>query len=313
MHTNTCIVIVGPTAVGKTNLSIELAKQFNTSIISADSRQCYIELNIGVAKPSAAELAEVKHYFINTHHVNEEVNAAVFEKCSLEWCNEILSRNNIAIMVGGTGLYVKAFTEGLDEVPPTSLQVRNQIISDYGLHGLEWLKLQVAASDPVFFEAGEMQNPQRMMRALEVFRISGRSILSFQSKKKKDRPFNILKIGLDLPREILYNRINERVDMMIESGLVNEARSLLPYKHFNSLQTVGYRELFDYFDGNISLEKCIDLIKQNTRHYAKRQLTWFRKDDTIHWFDGVKTAGCLAFVNEWLTNSVDQDQGNFRE
>ncbi len=311
MNLKTCIVIVGPTAVGKTNLSLELARQFSTSIISADSRQCFKELNIGVAKPSPAELAEVKHYFINSHSISEEVNAALFEKLSLEWCDQIFKHNNIAIMVGGTGLYVKAFTEGLDEVPPSSPHIRNEIISGYDAKGIEWLQQQIEQFDPTYFGTGELQNPQRMMRALEVMHVTGRSILSYQSNKKRQRPFNILKIGLDIPRPVLYQRINSRVDEMLASGLVEEARSLLQYRHFNALQTVGYRELFEQSDGKFSMEKCIELIKQNTRHYAKRQLTWFRKDETIHWFDALKTAAFTPFVNEWLTAFVDPDQGKF--
>jgi tRNA dimethylallyltransferase len=311
MNLKTCIVIVGPTAVGKTNLSLELARQFSTSIISADSRQCFKELNIGVAKPSPAELAEVKHFFINSHHINEEVNAALFEKLAIAWCNQIFEQKDIAIIVGGTGLYVKAFIEGLDEMPPSSSQTRNQILAAYNAHGIQWLQQKLKESDPAFFESGEIHNPQRMLRALEVVLTSGRSILSFQSNKKRERPFNILKIGLDLPRPVLYQRINSRVDEMLASGLVEEARSLIPYRHLNSLQTVGYRELFEQLDGKLPMEKCIELIKQNSRHYAKRQLTWFRKDDTIHWFDAFKTASSTAFVNEWLTAFIDPDQGKF--
>lgn len=309
MNKKTCIIILGPTAVGKTSLSLELAKQFGTSVISADSRQCFIEMNIGVAKPSPEQLAEVKHFFINSHHLDEEVNAAVFERSAIEWCNQIFKQNNVAIMVGGTGLYVKAFTEGLDEVPPSTIELRNQIRADYSQHGLEWLQQQVKKSDPFFFETGEMQNPQRLMRALEVIQISGRSILSFQLNKKKKRQFNILKIGLELPRAVLYDRINNRVDEMIQSGLVEEARSLFPYRHLNSLQTVGYKELFEHFDGKISMQEAIAFIKQNTRHYAKRQLTWFKKDDSIQWFDAIKTAACYAFVEDWLTKTIDPDQG----
>ncbi len=313
MKEKICIVIVGPTAVGKTNLALHLARKFNTSIISADSRQCFIEMNIGVAKPSPKELSEVKHYFVNTHHVYEEVNAAIFEDLSLQWCNEIFQKNQVAIMVGGTGLYVKAFTEGLDEVPPASTQVREHIIGDYNAQGLTWLQQQIKESDPLYFEKGEIQNPQRMMRALEVVRISGRSILSFRSNEKKERPFKILKIGLTLPRPHLYERINQRVDAMINEGLVQEAQSLLPFKHLNALQTVGYKELFECFEGNISIEDAIELIKQNTRHYAKRQFTWFKKDTAVHWFDATETAACSAFVKNWLTRLIDQNQGNSSE
>jgi len=310
MKEKICIVIVGPTAVGKTNLALLLAREFNTSIISADSRQCFIEMNIGVAKPSPQELNEVRHYFINTHHVNEEVNAAIFESLSLQWCNEIFQKNDVAIMVGGTGLYIKAFTEGLDEVPPASTQIREQITANYNTHGLSWLQQQIRVADPLYFEKGEVQNPQRMMRALEVVCIAGRSILSFRSNEKKERPFKILQIGLTLPRPQLYERINQRVDAMINEGLVQEAQSLFAFKHLNALQTVGYKELFECFDGKISSEEAIELIKQNTRHYAKRQLTWFRKDSTVQWFDASEIASCRAFANDWLTRTIDQNQQN---
>ena len=301
MKEKTCIVIVGPTAVGKTSLALELARQFHTSIISADSRQCFIEMNIGVAKPSSRELQEVNHYFINSHHIYDEVNAALFEQLSLQWCNEIFQVNNVAVMVGGTGLYIKAFTDGLDEVPPSSSEVRNEIINHYHTHGISWLQEQVQKADPEFFKKGEIQNPHRLTRALEVMRIAGRSILSFRTNEKKERPFNILKIGLHLPRQQLYDRINQRVDAMISEGLVNEVQALLPYKHLNALQTVGYKELFEFFEGKNSLEHSIELIKQNTRHYAKRQLTWFKKDTAVHWFDALETATSTAFIKNWFT------------
>ena len=308
MYTKTCIIVVGPTAVGKTDLSIELAKQFNTSIISADSRQCFQELNIGVAKPSPQQLACIKHYFINSHHVDEEVNAAVFEQLSLQWVSEIFSERDVAVMVGGTGLYVKAFVEGLDEIPPSSLQLRKQIISRYELEGIEWLQRTIKDQDPLFYENGEILNPNRLIRALEVKTVSGRSILSFRSHQKKQRPFNILQLGLELSRENLYNNVNRRVDEMISSGLIEEARSLYPFRDLNALQTVGYAELFEYFDGKASLEKAIDLIKKNTRNYAKRQLTWFKKDGSIHWFTSEQKPVITAFVKRWLTDSIDPDQ-----
>ncbi len=311
MYTKTCIIVVGPTAVGKTDLAIELAKQFNTSIISADSRQCFQELNIGVAKPSPQQLACIKHYFINSHHVDEEVNAALFEQLSLQWASEIFSERDIAVMVGGTGLYVKAFVEGLDEIPPSSPQLRKQIISRFELEGIEWLQRTIKDQDPVFYENGEILNPNRLIRALEVKTVSGRSILSFRSHQKKQRPFNILQLGLELPRENLYNNVNRRVDEMISSGLIEEARSLYPFRDLNALQTVGYAELFEYFDGKASLEKAIDLIKKNTRNYAKRQLTWFKKDGSIHWFTPAQKPAITAFVNRWLTDSIDPDQAVF--
>ena len=281
----TCLIIAGPTAVGKTAMAIQLAQQFSTQIISADSRQCYKELNIGVAKPSAAELATVQHYFINSHTISQNVTAADFEEYALQSADTIFLKNDKAILVGGTGLYIKAFAEGLDEIPGIEESLRTSIVTDYNNGGIQWLQEQVKKQDPDYFIHGEMQNPQRMMRALEVKISTGKSIRSFQSKLKKQRNFNCIKIGLELPREMLYNRINLRVDKMMENGLLAEAESLLPGKHLNALQTVGYRELFDYFDKKISLENAVELIKQNSRHYAKRQMTWFKKDKEMQWVD----------------------------
>jgi tRNA dimethylallyltransferase len=282
---HTCIIIAGPTAVGKTALAIKLAEHFSTQIISADSRQCYRELNIGVAKPSQEEMAGVTHYFINSFSVTENISAADYEKFALKSIAAIFEKNKVAILVGGTGLYIKAFCEGMDEIPETDVQLRKTVIENYQKGGLEWLQEQVKKLDPVYFTQGEIHNPQRMMRALEVKLSTGQSITSFQQQQKKERPFNIIKIGLELSRPDLYSRINKRVDNMISQGLEEEVKNLIPYKHFNALQTVGYRELFDYFDGKISREKALDLIKQNTRHYAKRQMTWFKKDTTIEWMD----------------------------
>jgi len=283
---NTCIVIVGPTAVGKTAFAIEVAKHFSTEIISCDSRQCFKELNIGVAKPSEAELASVPHYFIHSHSIHDNVNAASFEQYALDKAAAIFSKNRIAVLVGGTGLYIKAFCEGMDEVPQTDALVRSALIEQFNKHGISWLQNQLAEKDAHFFKNGEMQNPQRMMRALEVKLSTGRSILDFHSKQKKTRDFDIIQLGMELPRPVLIERINKRVDMMIKDGLVEEVRSLMPYKDLNALQTVGYRELFSYLKNEISLSQAIEAIKVNTRQYAKRQMTWFKKDESILWFNG---------------------------
>ena len=279
----TCIIIAGPTAIGKTAIAIALAKHFSTEIISADSRQCFKELNIAVAKPAPADLQQVHHYFIDSHSINDDISAADFEKIALAAVDKIFLKNEFAIMVGGTGLYIKAFCEGMDEIPAVDPGIRASVISGYNNNGIGWLRSEIEKKDPDYFTTGEMENPQRMMRALEVKLSTGRSIRSFQSKEKKQRNFNIITIGLELPREILYERINARVDTMMEMGLLKEAKALLPYKHLNALQTVGYRELFDHFDGKITVERAIELIKQNTRHFAKRQLTWFKRDGSITW------------------------------
>jgi tRNA dimethylallyltransferase len=277
MNKKTCIIVSGPTAAGKTAFAIDLALQKNTQIISADSRQCFKELNIGVAKPSPEQLKKVKHYFINSHSINEEVNAKIFEEYALKAVEEIFENNDTAIMVGGTGLYIKAFSEGLDEIPFIDTEIRKKINGEYHLKGLQWLHDKIKKEDPLFFEMGEMQNPQRMLRALEVKLSTGKSIVEIQSGKKIKRDFEIKNVLIDLPRPKLYDNINRRVDQMMENGLLKEAESLLPHKNLNALQTVGYKELFDYFEGKISLAQAVDLIKKNTRHYAKRQMTWFRK------------------------------------
>ena len=277
MHSKTCIIISGPTAVGKTAYAIDLALQYQTAIISADSRQCFKELNIGVAKPSHDQLEKVKHYFINSHSIFDEVNAKIFEEYALENVNHIFKNNDVAIMVGGTGLYIKAFCEGFDEVPGIEEEVRKNVFENYQKHGVDWLQSELETRDPLYFQRGEMKNPQRMMRALEVILSTGNSIYNFQKGQKVSRDFNIRHIRLDLPRQELYANINNRVDKMMDDGLLDEVKSLYPFKHLNALQTVGYKELFAHIDGNISLENAIDLIKKNTRHYAKRQNTWFKK------------------------------------
>ena len=234
MNKKTCIIICGPTAVGKTSYAIELALQHHTQIISSDSRQCFKELNIGVAKPSAEQLEKVKHYFIDSHSIHEEVNAKIFEEYALKAVNEIFEKNDVAIMVGGTGLYIKAFMEGLDEIPEIDESVRKEINDNYLEKGFDWLYNELKKNDPLFFAKGEMQNPQRMLRALEVKVSTGKSILEFHSKKKVKRDFEIKTVLLELPREQLYNNINFRVDQMMENGLLKEAESLYPYKHLNA-------------------------------------------------------------------------------
>lgn len=296
----TVLLITGPTAVGKTSLAIQLAKQFHTEIISADSRQCYKEITIGVAKPSAEELQEVKHHFINSHSIHENLNAAAFEEYALSAAAEIFQQHDIAVMVGGTGLYIKAFCEGMDEIPAVDETIRKQLQDDYQQQGIEWLQQQLQTHDPLFAKEGEMQNPQRMLRAMEVVLSTGQSILQYRKGEKRKRNFNIIKIGLDLPREELYQRINQRVDVMLENGLPEEAKSVHPLRHLNALQTVGYRELFDFFDGSSTLEQAIEKIKQNSRHYAKRQLTWFKRDEEMNWFHPANTSQIQVYILQQL-------------
>jgi len=264
---------------------MELARHFNTSIISADSRQCFRELNIGVAKPGPAQLSAIRHYFINSHSIREEVNASIFESLALSWCEEIFSGHETVIMCGGTGLYIKAFREGLDEIPPVDAGIRKKIAGQYQTRGINWLQQSIQDADPLFYASGEMTNPQRIMRALEVVQSTGRSIITYRNQQKKQRNFRMLEFGIRLPRKELYQRIDHRVDEMMSTGLLEEARSLIPYQHLNALQTVGYTELFQHLEGKSGLAQSVSLIKQNTRHYAKRQITWLNKNEHLIWLD----------------------------
>ncbi len=280
-----CIVIVGPTAAGKTTLAIQLARHYNTEIISADSRQCFKELSIGVARPSDEELSAIPHHFIASHSIHDEVNAAVFEEYALTKIHSIFEKHDVAVMVGGTGLYIKAFCDGMDDVPVIDPVIRNTIITNYNKNGIEWLREQVKQQDPHYFIQGEIFNPQRMMRALEVKLSTNHSILHYQTKQKKQRDFEIIKIGIELPRQELVERINQRVDTMIKHGLVDEVKVLVEYRSLNALQTVGYKEIFDFLDEGLALDEAIKQIKISTRQYAKRQMTWFKKDAEIKWFE----------------------------
>lgn len=281
----TIFIICGPTAIGKTAFAIELAQALSTEIISADSRQCYKELGIAVAKPSAKELAIVPHHFINSHTIHDNVNAGVFEAYALQKAASLFEQHASLVMVGGTGLYIKAFAEGMDAMPAIAPAIRAQVIVDYEQNGLAWLQAQVQEKDPAFWEQAEQQNPQRLMRGLEFFLSTGTSILDFRKAEKKQRPFKVVKIGLELPREILNQRINLRVDQMVDQGLIEEARQLMPFQNNNALQTVGYQELFAHFNAEISEALAIEQIKQHTRQYAKRQMTWFKKETSINWMD----------------------------
>ncbi|MGB5007438.1 MAG: tRNA (adenosine(37)-N6)-dimethylallyltransferase MiaA [Ferruginibacter sp.] len=279
----TCIVIVGPTAVGKTSLAVQTALHFNTAIISADSRQCFTELNIGVAKPSAEELQMVKHHFISSHSIQDGMNTAVFEQYALLKANEIFKHHDVAVVVGGTGLYVKTFCQGIDEVPVVDEKIRKKINAEFEWEGLEWLQKEVEKNDPLYYARGEIKNPHRLLRALEVKLSTGRSLIEFQTQEKKHRDFNIIKIGLEIPKEQLHKNINSRVDAMMKAGLLDEVKKLVPFKKLNALQTVGYRELFGHLAGDLLLEDAVEIIKINTRQYAKRQMTWFKKDEEIQW------------------------------
>lgn len=285
MNSPTLIVIAGPTAIGKTTAAIQLARHFNTVILSADSRQFYREMSIGTAKPTINELAAAKHYFINSHSVTDPFSVGDFEKQGLALLDELFKIHNVVILVGGSGLYIKAICEGFDNIPVADEGVRERLNLELEEKGINYLQEKLKLSDPDYYKEVDINNPQRVIRALEVFESTTKPFSSYRVAATNIRPFNIIKIALDMPRELLYERINQRVDIMMEEGLVDEVRSLIPYRHLNALNTVGYSELFDYLDGKITLDIAIDNIKQNTRRFAKRQLTWFRKDKDFHWLE----------------------------
>lgn len=278
------VCIVGPTAIGKTALSIKMASHFSTEIVSADSRQFYKEMNIGTAVPSEDELSLAKHHFIQHISIQDDYNVGKFEEDAIEVLDHIFESSSKAILVGGSGLYQKAVTEGLDSFPEIPSEIRQKYNSILKTEGLKKLQALLQEKDPETYKTIKLSNPRRITRALEVIEVSGQSFFSFQNQNKKQRPFEITKIGLDAPREVIYNRIEQRVDLMIEQGLIEEARRLYPFRHLNALQTVGYKELFAHFEGILSLAEAISEIKKNTRRFAKRQMTWFKKDSDIQWF-----------------------------
>ncbi|MBB5647816.1 tRNA (adenosine(37)-N6)-dimethylallyltransferase MiaA [Pedobacter cryoconitis] len=294
----TLIVIAGPTAIGKTALAITLAQHFTTEIISADSRQFFKEMSIGTAKPHADELAAAKHHFIDSHSINTFFSTGDFEKQALGLLDEIFTRHDLAIMVGGSGLYLDAVTKGLDELPDTDMEIRSQLNQLFETEGLEPIKAQLEAADPEYYAKVDQANTQRLIRGLEFFLSTGKKVSSFLTNSKKERSFNIIKIGLNMERPLLYERINHRVDVMLEEGLLEEVKSLKDYRELNALKTVGYTELFDYLDGTITYDIAVDKIKQNTRRFAKRQLTWFRRDTQIHWFSPDQSAEVINFLEE---------------
>lgn len=279
----TAYILAGPTAVGKTAIAIALAKRLGTEIVSADSRQCYREMSVGTAKPTAEELAVVKHHFIDTHSVTTALDAADYETLALGYLQDIFATHDAAVVCGGTGLYIKALCEGLDTMLAVSDEVVRDVNNEYETRGLQWLQHAVMEEDPDFYKEGEIKNPARLLRALIFKRSVGESIVNYRTGEKKKRDFRIVKVGLELPREVLYERINKRVDNMMQDGLLDEVRNLYSLRSLKNLQTVGYSELFEHIEGLYTLQEAVDKIKQNTRHYAKRQMTWFRKDKEINW------------------------------
>ncbi len=283
LDTKYLIVIVGPTAVGKTSLSIEIAKFLKCEIISADSRQFYKEITIGTAKPSESELAQVSHHFINNISIYDKYSAGQFEKEALICIDQLFKKNKYAVVVGGSGMYIDAICKGIDDIP-SDYQIRNKLNEQYKETGIEPLQKELKQKDPIHFSNMDIQNPQRLIRALEVCRVSGKPYSSFRTMKSKKRDFSVVKIGLNMEKDILYKRINNRVDGMISSGLLKEIDSIKEHKNINALNTVGYKELFKYKNKLCSFDQAINDIKKNTRRFAKRQMTWFKKDTSITWF-----------------------------
>ena len=279
------LTVVGPTAIGKTSLAIDLALHFGTEIISCDSRQFFKEMSIGTAVPSSEELAQVKHHFIQHKSIFDTYSVGDFERDAITLLKELFKQHNVVIMVGGSGLYADTVVYGLDDFPEVSPEIRNELNELYQKQGITYLQTRLKDLDPIQYTQIDVQNPQRMMRALEVCIASGKPYSSFLNKKETLRDFTNITIGLTAEREVVYNRINERVELMLENGLLIEAQTLFPHKKLNALQTEGYRELFNFFEGKTSLDFAIEEIKKNTRRFAKRQYTWFHKNKDINWFE----------------------------
>ena len=277
------IVLLGPTGVGKTALSIELAQRYGCPIISSDSRQIYKGIEIGTAAPTAEEQAQVKHYFVGIKELTEDYSAGQYEIDALNLINELFKTHDTLLLTGGSMMYIDAVCNGIDDIPTVSKEAREAAQKIYDEQGLEGLTATLKELDPVWYNKVDLKNYRRVMHAVEICIFTGKPYSSFLSGKKKERYFEIEKIGLERPREELYDRINRRVDQMIADGLEEEARKVHHLKHLNSLNTVGFKEMFAYFDGEISRERAIELIKQNSRHYAKRQMTWFKRDTEIEW------------------------------
>jgi tRNA dimethylallyltransferase len=282
---STVIVIAGPTASGKTSLSIDIARHFQTEIISADSRQCYREMSIGTAVPSAEELATVRHHFIHSHSIHQPLTAGKYMEQARKILSELFQKNEVVVVTGGTGLYLKSLIHGIDQLPSVSQQTREKVKEIFANEGIEELRNLLQKNDPVYLEKADQQNPARLMRATEIILETGKPYSSFLKQQTEQQlPYQIISVVIDHDRKVLYDRINQRVDQMIEMGLEEEVRQLLPYKDLTTLHTVGYNEFFEYFDNSLTLPETISAIKQHSRNYAKRQLTWFRNQDSYTFY-----------------------------
>lgn len=300
MSTKYLIVIVGPTGSGKSDLAIEIAERYGAPIISTDSRQFYRGIPIGTAQPDAEQLQRVGHHFIASHDLKQEFNCGAYETEALAKLEELYRKHDIVVAVGGSGLYIKALCEGMDSLPEAEPELREELARRLRSEGLESLCAELRQRDPAYYEEVDRNNPARVLRALEVCISTGLPYSSMRTGEKRQRPFNIIKLGIDMERERLYERINRRVDVMMQMGLEREARAVYHLRTLNSLQTVGYREMFDYFDGTISRDEAIELIKRNSRRYAKRQMTWFRRDEEIKWVDTANK----QIIEEYLDSKI---------
>ncbi|MBN1253344.1 MAG: tRNA (adenosine(37)-N6)-dimethylallyltransferase MiaA [Bacteroidales bacterium] len=298
----TLIVIVGPTGIGKTDLGICLAKSLDTEIISADSRQFYKELRIGTAVPNETQLKSVKHHFIGNKSIDDYYNASSFEFEVIDLLDKLFIQKKNIIMLGGSGMYVDAVCKGIDYLPDIDMDIRNKLIKKFENEGIESLRFELQKYDPEYYKIADLKNPKRLLKALEISIMTGKPYSSFRTKENKTRNFSLLKIGLNIEREQLYYRIDQRVDKMIENGLLDEAKQFLNNKHLNALNTVGYKELFPYFEGEYNLDRAVELIKRNTRRYAKRQLSWFNRDKEIKWFNPSERENIFEFVKNNISN-----------
>lgn len=306
----TLIVIAGPTAIGKTSLAIRLADFYKTEILSADSRQFYREMSIGTAKPSEAELNSVKHHFINSHSIHDPFNAGDYEREVIELLKKLFKDHDQVILVGGSGLFINAVCNGFDELPAASEETRNELNRLLSEKGIEYLRERLKKADPVYFAEVDLNNPQRIIRALEVYESTGKAFSTLRSRIKKKRPFNIIKIALNTSRTKLYEQINSRVDQMVQSGLIEEVKTLRSYSHLNALNTVGYKEILEYLDGEYQQEEAIEKIKQNTRRFAKRQITWFKKSEDMMWFEPGDFEKIVNYIDPILLNPDPGEQKN---